>query len=421
MADSALFAPLIARLAESGLAPAPVLESLVRFVPSQTVLEAEGLLPRLVEEWRAILDRLDERAAFDPETAPFWHEIKRVLSVGDVGGARDQLTRYHSDTILVMARVTAERAALHHLQRDFKTAASLFAATAALLPDTEIDTRWRLRLAEAEALIDFGSMSGSLDPIYAAAARLRGLAPDQNPGAWAEAHNHLGVGFARLGEHLRRGDILIEASNAFRRALTIQSQNEGGIDHAMTLNNLGNALRTAGDWLKKPDLVSEAVHAFKSALGIVTIELSRPHHLTMQFQLANCLFSLGRSRNDLRLVTDSERLYGYCVQQRDPATEAFDWANALYGQGAALAVIGENGGGVAALKAALRALDACLTVTLPPERAQTTALRQNLRARVAEHLGRVGGAPPPNQADFATALRQSLHFTPAAAKGETIH
>ena len=109
---------------------------------------------------------------------------------------------------------------------------------------------------------------------YRAALSVR--TQDETPIDWAGTQNNLGNVLSTQGE--RTGgpqglELLAQAVQAYRAALSVYTQNETPIDWAMTQNNLGNVLSTQGERTGGPqglELLAQAVEAYRAALNVYT-------------------------------------------------------------------------------------------------------------------------------------------------------
>jgi tetratricopeptide (TPR) repeat protein len=170
------------------------------------------------------------------------------------------------------------------------------------------------------------------------------------PLQWAMTQNNLGTALQSLGEQQGGAEgarLLAEAVKAFRQALTVYTGADLPQDWAMTQNNqnnLGAALQSLGErqgGAEGAQLLAEAVEAFRQALTVRTRADLPLHWATTQVNLGAALRSLGERQGGAegaRRLNEAVAAFRQALTVRTRDVLPQQWAATQYNLGIALQI-----------------------------------------------------------------------------------
>ncbi len=146
---------------------------------------------------------------------------------------------------------------------------------------------------------------------------------ETSPQQWAIIQNNLGNALRNLGPRTRNKksgmQLLAQAVNAYKAALTVRKKKTFPQDWATTQHNLGNALRSYGTrsaGKAGTQLLTKSVIAYRRALTVRTVNLLPQQWATTSSNLAETLFLCGRFSDARHLLTNMLQCSGL-----DPETK----------------------------------------------------------------------------------------------------
>jgi tetratricopeptide (TPR) repeat protein len=210
------------------------------------------------------------------------------------------------------------------------------------------------------------------------------------PQQWAMTQNNLGNALQNQGTRTS-GEagvrLLAEAVEAYRQALTMRTREQLPQDWATTQNNLGNALQNQGNRTSGEAgvrLLAEAVEAYRQALVVRTREQLPIQWAATQNNLGSALQHQGIRMGDeagIRLLLDAVETYRQALTVRTRDQLPQDWAATQNNLGAALQELGtradDDTAGADLLSQAVAAYRKALQVYTREHLPQSWAMTQN--------------------------------------------
>jgi tetratricopeptide (TPR) repeat protein len=210
--------------------------------------------------------------------------------------------------------------------------------------DWNSDTRTRVSLLLADALLTLGQKADSVDALSSAIAIYREVLVagyrKNSPLDWAGTQENLGVALWTLGQ--RRADItqLEQAVIAFHEALEEFTRDRDPSNWAGTQLNLGNALNTLGKRESNPQRLEQAATAYCEALEVRTRDRVPLDWAMTQNDLGVTLKSLGEMESSTILFERAIATYREALKEFTRDRVPLYWAMTQNNLGSALVGLG---------------------------------------------------------------------------------
>jgi tetratricopeptide (TPR) repeat protein len=313
-------------------------------------------LRKSIETWHLVLEqRTRERVPLE------W-----AMTQNNLGNTFEALGERESGTARLEEAVAAYRAALEEYPRE------------------RVPLEWAItqnNLGNAlEALGERESGTARLEEAVATyRAALEERTRERVPLEWAMTQNNLGNALRALGERESGTARLEEAVAAYRAALEEYPRERVPLKWAKAQMNLGAALETLGEQENGTAHLEEAVAAYRATLEEYPRERVPLKWAMTQHNLGNALEALGERESGTARLEEAVAAYHLSLEERTRERVPIDWAVTQYALGIALQALGNRESGMAgleALRAAVAAWEACLTIA-PPEWVQSVKTRRD--------------------------------------------
>ena len=356
------------------------LARIMRVISDQNSPTAE-LDRRLYEvflQQNKLVDRLGASSSDDPEVQRLRSNAARAVELGDFDLA-DTLLMEAQDVdvravegqseardrrLLSRAETLARRGVLARARLKYPAAASYFAQSAALVPESALAKRWDYLIEQASALYalgnEFGDNAGLLQAVDVYRVALDERPRTKTPLDWAMTQTNLGDALRTLGERESGTARLEEAVAAYRAALEEFTRERVPLEWATTQTNLGTALWTLGERESGTARLEEAVAAYRAALEEFTRDSAPLDWARTQTNLGNALRTLGERESGTARLEEAVAAYRAALEELTREHVPLDWATTQNNLGNALQTLGERESGTARLEEAVAAYRAAL-------------------------------------------------------------
>lgn len=373
-------------------------------------VDLDQLLASIDERAEQVADLQNELASMrrvdDPTVAELLAQAHLAIEMGDLDRGDQLLARAVASDLAGIARdrsrlitrqtraaqIIAERAHLARASSDFLEAARLFADAAETMPSDNRHARWELRMHQAEAIKERGTIFGETarlldlyrfysDVVLPLASR------SQHAADWAATQNDLGNLQVALGRML---DVqwVYQAIETFRSAEEVNTRVADPIRWALVRNNLGNALEVAGE---RGDAAAsrEAVLVLRDALTVRTRTNHPEDWADTHINLGNALATLGAA-GDADAMDSAINSYRLALEVHTRDVAPALWASIQSNIGLHLATVGARGD-IAALFESIAALRLALEIHTRDRSPEGWATDTNSLGIALATLGRAAG------------------------------
>lgn len=329
--DEATLADLQRQLAhDTGLSPALV-EAIVS-ADRRLGFSARDIAMRLAERIVAVIDLLTELVRMADRSGSDENLERRLLDAasrvrsGDFMHAACSLATHareiegsavsSSPDIMGFAlfpALLAARARLASLDGHPREAAQLYHKSADVWPRVDRVRRWQLKLAEARALRELGSLPAANPQALCEAAQVFATAgslvsESDDPIAWAEANLELGSLLLDLGRRDSRPERYLAAALYFKPAIAVFARDKTMDGWARAQLGLAHALRGQGSFQGDVVTLSEAAFAYRATLGILTATATPELWHEARYFLGETLVRIAEEAGDVEALQQAIEL-----------------------------------------------------------------------------------------------------------------
>lgn len=168
----------------------------------------------------------------------------------------------------------------------------------------------------------------------------------------AQTQNNLGATLAAHYLRDRRIELLLEAEDLYRTALTVYTRETGDVEWASTMCNLGVALSLQGRGENGTNQLTKALLCFESGLEVYTQEDWPLEWGNAQYNMGDVLAQLGERENAPERFRVAERAYRSALLTRSQKLAPLYWADTQFNLGTVLEWLGMREAGTKKLEEA---------------------------------------------------------------------
>ena len=179
-----------------------------------------------------------------------------------------------------------------------------------------------------------------LQAIDAYKKALEVFTPEQMPLEWASTQNSLGAAFASLGEKENSKQHLVKSIEFYNKALEVYTRDQTPMYWATTLLNLGGALTLLGKQNSSTQHLVKAVEIYEIVLEVLTSDQRPVEWAITQNNLGYTLTVLGLLENNPKRVELAVDAYNKALKERTREMAPLEWAGTQNNLGNALAGLG---------------------------------------------------------------------------------
>jgi tetratricopeptide (TPR) repeat protein len=383
----------------------------------------------------ALIETLTKPSNEDPQTRRIKAEAAAALAAGHFEQAMQRLKsarrliregrrrieeRLREGVLELNAQMVAEAQAIARLaemelaQRNYASAAELYAEAQDSLPQNDRQSAWLYTMRQAEALFrqgdEFADQAALIDSVEAYEAALAMSPREAAAKNWAAAQCGIGLAHFRFGEREAGSDNLQRAAAAWREALGALAGLDEPAQTALTQRHLAQALALIGEREPASPALAEAAQAYRAALAGLSRESAPSEWLSAQTGLGTTLLTLderAQGSADTAGLSEALAAFGNALGALSRDKQPRDWAMAQMNMGSVLLALGEKEGRVARFGEAVLAYQESLQVFTRSGHAPEWALAKMNLANALAAIGEAQGDAA-RLADAAAAYRDAL-------------
>jgi tetratricopeptide (TPR) repeat protein len=211
--------------------------------------------------------------------------------------------------------------------------------------DLSSDQVQELRETFAFAASSLGDQTGERELLDRAVTEFRKVVDywdSKNAPKWSRTQDRLGNALMRLGERTNSTELLWEAVEAFDRALTVRTLEQGAFEWAITSNHRANALLRIGEREQETDKIREAIDGYQKALSALDPGAHPLDWAMVQNNLGTGYATLGTRETDMGALNEALNAYEAAQDHQDRETVPVAWAMTARNIATVRATLGER-------------------------------------------------------------------------------